>query len=95
MRCISGDNRESGACACQLRPLLPRFSRPSARESRCLNDSHRFPYAAANQEAARALEPVECQNRVGNPYRYWGQHLHARPTSYLVIAAVASCYPVS
>lgn len=38
---------------------------------------------------------MECQNRVGNPYRYWGQHLHTWPASYLVIAAVISACPLS
>lgn len=51
-----------------------------------------FTAPRSRKQRARAKE---CQNRVGNPYRYWGQHLHTWPTSYLVIAALASLYRVS
>lgn len=79
---------------------IPRFQPSLSLWIPSTHDPHRFPYAAAvtihrRREAGSVARAMECQNRVGNPYRYWGQHLHTWPASYLVIAAVISACPLS
>lgn len=78
-----------------FQPFPRRMNPEYVRSSSISICSRGYDSQAARSRKQALPDPMECQNRVGNPYRYWGQHLHTWPASYLVIAAVISACPLS